>query len=64
MLCLEMFLITFAVLAKHKDGYKFVLVSSGSDGVIIKETTSLDQTRPMCELEMSDVVLGSDAVFN
>ena len=52
-----------AVLAKHEDGYKFVLVSSGSDGVTIKETTSLDQTRPMCELEMSDVVLGSDAVL-
>ena len=52
-----------AVLAKHEDGYKFVLVSSDSEGVTIKETTSLDQTRPMCEVEMSDVALDSEAVL-
>ena len=52
-----------AVLAKHEDGCKFVLVSTNSDGVIIKETTSLDQTRPMCEVEMSEVTLSTDDVL-
>ena len=45
----------FAILAKYNDSFKMILLSKGSEGLDIKETTSLDQTRPMCELSMSDI---------
>ena len=44
-----------AVLAKEEEEFKFVLINKDADGVSVNETTSLDQTRPMCEIEFKDV---------
>ena len=52
-----------AVLAKSEDSFKFVLVHTDEEGVEIKQTTSLDQTRPMCEVKMEDVQLEQDSVL-
>tara|TARA_Y100001963_G_scaffold114240_1_gene158378 strand:- start:128 stop:1249 length:1122 start_codon:yes stop_codon:yes gene_type:complete len=45
----------FAVLAKFGESFKFVLIDKNDKGVKIEETTSLDQTRPMCEVVFNDV---------
>ena len=52
-----------AVLAKSEDSFKFVLVNADTEGVDVKQTTSLDQTRPMCEVRMEDVQLEHDSVL-
>ena len=52
-----------AVLAKSEDSFKFVLVNADAEGVDVKQTTSLDQTRPMCEVKMEDVQLEQDSVL-
>ena len=52
-----------AVLAKSEDSFKFVLVDADAEGVEVKQTTSLDQTRPMCEVRMEDVQLEHDSVL-
>ena len=52
-----------AVLAKSEDSFKFVLVNADAEGVDVKQTTSLDQTRPMCEVRMEDVQLEHDSVL-
>ena len=52
-----------AVLAKSEDSFKFVLVDADAEGVEVKQTTSLDQTRPMCEVKMEDVQLEQDSVL-
>ena len=52
-----------AVLAKSEDSFKFVLVDANAEGVEVKQTTSLDQTRPMCEVRMEDVQLEHDSVL-
>ena len=44
-----------AVLAKEEEEFRFVLINKDADGVSVNETTSLDQTRPMCEIEFKDV---------
>ena len=45
-----------AVLAKEEEEeFKFVLINKDAEGVSVNETTSLDQTRPMCEIEFKDV---------
>ena len=51
------------VLAKSEDSFKFVLVDADAEGVEVKQTTSLDQTRPMCEVKMEDVQLEQDSVL-
>ena len=45
----------FAILAKSKDGFKFIMVDKDAPGVTIAETTSLDQTRPMAEIKLENV---------
>ncbi len=50
----------FAIMAKHKETLKMVLLSKDLEGLNIKETTSLDQTRPMCEISMSDIEIQED----
>jgi alkylation response protein AidB-like acyl-CoA dehydrogenase len=52
-----------AVLAKSEDSFKFVLVDADAEGIEVKQTTSLDQTRPMCEVKMEDVQLEQDSVL-
>ena len=52
-----------AVLAKIEDSFKFILLSTDAEGVEVKPTTSLDQTRPMCEVIMQEVELGQDSVL-
>ena len=52
-----------AVLAKSEDSFKFVLVDADAEGVEVKQTTSLDQTRPMCEVKMEDVQLEQNSVL-
>ena len=52
-----------AVLAKSEDSFKFVLVHTDAEGVEVKQTTSLDQTRPMCEVKLNDVHLEQDSVL-
>jgi len=52
-----------AVLAKSEDSFKFLLVDPDAEGIEVKQTTSLDQTRPMCEVKMEDVQLEQDSVL-
>lgn len=52
-----------AILAKHKEQLKFVLLDLKVEGVEIRETTSLDQTRPMTEVLMNDVEIDNDQVM-
>ena len=52
-----------AVLAKIEDSFKFILLPTDAEGVEVKPTTSLDQTRPMCEVIMQEVELGQDSVL-
>lgn len=52
-----------AVLAKSEDSFKFLLVDADAEGIEVKQTTSLDQTRPMCEVKMKDVHLDEDSVL-
>jgi len=52
-----------AVLAKSENSFKFVLVDADAEGVEVKQTTSLDQTRPMCEVKMEDVQLEQGSVL-
>jgi alkylation response protein AidB-like acyl-CoA dehydrogenase len=52
-----------AVLAKSEDSFKFLLVDADAEGIEVKQTTSLDQTRPMCEVKMKDVQLDEDSVL-
>jgi alkylation response protein AidB-like acyl-CoA dehydrogenase len=52
-----------AVLAKSEDSFKFLLVDPDAEGIEVKQTTSLDQTRPMCEVKMKDVHLDEDSVL-
>ena len=52
-----------AVLAKSEDSFKFLLVDADAEGIEVKQTTSLDQTRPMCEVKMKDVQLEEDSVL-
>lgn len=52
-----------AVLAKSEDSFKFLLVDPDAEGIEVKQTTSLDQTRPMCEVKMKDVQLEEDSVL-
>ena len=44
-----------SVLVKEGESFKFVLINQDDKGVTITETTSLDQTRPMCEVDFKDV---------
>ena len=53
----------FAVMAKHNESLKMVLLSKDTEGLDIKETTSLDQTRPMCEISMSDVKIQENDII-
>ena len=53
----------FVVMAKHNESLKMVLLSKDTEGLYIKETTSLDQTRPMCEISMSDIKIHDDYVM-
>ena len=52
-----------AVLAKSEDSFKFILVPTNAEGVEVKQTSSLDQTRPMCEVTMQEVELGQDSIL-
>lgn len=52
-----------AVLAKSEDNFKFILVPTDAKGVEVKQTSSLDQTRPMCEVTMQEVELGQDSIL-
>ena len=52
-----------AVLAKFESSFKIVLLPTDTDGVEVKQTTSLDQTRPMCDVTMQDVKLGQDSIL-
>ena len=52
-----------AVLAKFESSFKIVLLPTDTDGVEVKQTTSLDQTRPMCEVTIQDVKLGQDSIL-
>ena len=49
-----------AVLAKGSDGFKFLLVQKETPGISIKETTSLDQSRPMTEINFQDVEISKE----
>lgn len=49
-----------AVLAKGSDGFKFLLVEKETPGISIKETTSLDQSRPMTEINFQDVEISKE----
>jgi len=53
----------FAVMAKHNESLKMILLSKDTEGLDIKETTSLDQTRPMCEISMSDVKIQENDIM-
>jgi len=44
-----------AVLVKEEKSFKFVLINKEDNGLTIKETTSLDQTRPMCEVDFKNI---------
>ena len=54
----------FAVMAKHNESLKMILLSKDTKGLDVKETTSLDQTRPMCEISMSDVKIQENDIMN
>jgi alkylation response protein AidB-like acyl-CoA dehydrogenase len=53
----------FAVMAKHNESLKMILLSKDTEGLDIKETTSLDQTRPMCEISMSDIKIQENDIM-
>ena len=53
----------FAILANSKEGLMFVLVNKNSEGLEIKQTSSLDQTRPMCEINMKDIFISDDEIM-
>ncbi len=53
----------FAVLANSQKGLMFVLVNKDSKGLEIKQTSSLDQTRPMCEINMNDIKISNDEIM-
>ena len=53
----------FAVMAKHNESLKMILLSKDTKGLDVKETTSLDQTRPMCEISMSDIKIHDDYIM-
>ena len=53
----------FAILANSEEGLMFVLVNKGSEGLEIKQTSSLDQTRPMCEINMKDILISDDEIM-
>ena len=52
-----------AVLAKFDQNLMFVLVNAEQSGVTITETTSLDQTRPMCSINFENVEIPSSSVM-
>ena len=52
-----------AVLVKEGENFKFVLINKNDKGVTIKETTSLDQTRPMCEIDLKDVQIDQQNIM-
>jgi alkylation response protein AidB-like acyl-CoA dehydrogenase len=53
----------FAVMAKHNESLKMILLSKDTEGLVIKETTSLDQTRPMCEISLSDIKIQENDIM-
>ena len=53
----------FAILANSEEGLMFVLVNKDSEGLEIKQTSSLDQTRPMCEINMKDILISDDEIM-
>ena len=53
----------FAVMAKHNESLKIILLSKDTKGLDVKETTSLDQTRPMCEISMSDIKIQENDIM-
>ena len=53
----------FAVLANSQEGLMFVLVNKDSKGLEIKQTSSLDQTRPMCEINMKDIKISNNEIM-
>ena len=53
----------FAVMAKHNESLKMILLSKDTKGLDVKETTSLDQTRPMCEISMSDIKIQENDIM-
>ena len=52
-----------AVLAKFDQNLMFVLVNAEQSGVTITETTSLDQTRPMCSINFENVEIPSSSIM-
>jgi alkylation response protein AidB-like acyl-CoA dehydrogenase len=52
-----------AVLAKDGNEFKFVLVKTTDAGVDIKNTPSLDQTRPLTEITFKDVAVSSENIM-
>ena len=48
------------VLAEFNRSFKFIVVESNVQGVSIDITPSLDQTRPMCDVNFSDVVFSEE----
>ncbi len=53
----------FAILANSQEGLKFVLLDKDSEGLEINQTSSLDQTRPMCEINMKDIKISEDKIM-
>ncbi len=53
----------FAILANTEEGLMFVLVNKDSEGLEITQTSSLDQTRPMCEINMKDILISDDEIM-
>ncbi len=52
-----------AVLAKEEEVFKFVLIKTSDDGVEIKNTPSLDQTRPLTEIQFTNVVVDPENIM-
>ena len=53
----------FAILANSQEGLKFVLLDKDSEGLEVNQTSSLDQTRPMCEINMKDIKISEDKIM-
>ena len=48
------------VLAEFNGSFKFIILESDKQGISIDITPSLDQTRPMCEVNFSDVSISEE----
>jgi len=48
------------VLAEFNGSFKFIVIESKVQGISIDITPSLDQTRPMCDVNFSDVVFSEE----